>query len=192
MRRLGPWVRRQWGAVVLLLVSVIVAGFLLHVDYGDTFGATYTTQVGVVTKLNDSTRVLVTSTRLAGRIQQRGEVTAATSEVFLVIDYTLAADDVPYGPFSVKLTSGQKTYSSIITESGVPAPGFQRRRHLLFEISLADLAGARLRMIAAGDLREFERIVVVDLGLTPQTVAELTAQRYQTLELVDGDDEVQR
>jgi hypothetical protein len=62
----------------------------------------------------------------------------------------------------------------------------------VFEISLADLPGARLTMVAARDLREFERIVVVDLGLTPQKVAELTAQRYQTVELTEGDDEVQR
>lgn len=192
MRRLVPWLRWQWGAIVVLLASVIVAGFLLHVDYGDEFGATYTTQVGVSTRLNDSTRVLVTGAGLAGRIQEGSRITSATSEVFLVIDYTIAVDDVPYGTVSAKLTSGPMTYSSITSALAVPAPGFQRSRHLVFEISLADLPGARLTMVAARDLREFERIVVVDLGLTPQKVAELTAQRYQTVELTDGDDEVQR
>jgi hypothetical protein len=62
----------------------------------------------------------------------------------------------------------------------------------VFEVSPADLPGAGLTMVAARDLRQFERIVVVDLGLTPQKVAELTAERYQTVELADGDDEVQR
>ena len=192
MRRVVPWLRRQWGAVVVLLASVIVAGFLLHVDYGDEFGATYTTQVGVTTKLNDSTRMLVTGLRFAGRIQEGSRITLATSEVFLVIDYTVAVDDVPYGTLSAKLTAGQMTYSSITSSLVVPAPGFQRRRHLVYEVSLANVSGAQLTMVAARDLRQFERIVVVDLGLTPQKVAELTAERYQTVELVDGDDEVQR
>ncbi|MGV8849184.1 MAG: hypothetical protein ACOH16_06530 [Propionibacteriaceae bacterium] len=192
MSLLVPWVRQQWGAVIVLLASVIVAGFLLRVDYGDEFGATYRTQVGVTAQLNDSTRVLVTGLRFAGRIQEGSRITSATSEVFLVIDYTVAVDDVPYGTVTAKLTSGQMTYSSITSALAVPAPGFQRRRHLVFEVSLADLPGAGITMVAARDLRQFERIVVVDLGLTPQKVAELTAERYQTAELADGDDEVQR
>ncbi len=192
MRRLASWLRTQWGAVVVLVVSVVVAGFLLHVDYGDAFGATYTTQVGVSTQLDDSTRVVVTGLRLAGRIQEGSRITAATSEVFLVVDYTVAVDDVSYGTISAKLMSGPRRYNSITSALGVPAPGFQRSKQLVYEMSPDDLTGATLRLLSARDLREFERIVVVDLGLTPARVAELITQRYQTVALVDGDDEVQR
>lgn len=192
MTRLSTWLTKQWGAVVVLVVSVVVAGFLLHVDYGDTFGTTYTTQVGVTTKLDDSTRIVVTGVKLAGRIQEGSRITAATSEVFLVIDYTIAVDDVSYGNIASKLTSGSKSYDSIDSAFGVPAPGFQRSKQLVYEMSPDDLAGARLTMISARDLREFERIVVVDLGLTPTEVGELITQRYQTVVLVDSDDQVQR
>jgi hypothetical protein len=192
MRRLATWLRAQWGAVVVLVASVVVAGFLLHVDYGDAFGTTYTTQVGVSTRLDDATRVVVTGVQLAGRIQQGSRITASTSEVFLVVDYTVATDDVSYGSISAKLTSGSRTYASITSALGVPAPGFQRSKQLVYEMSPDDLAGARLTLLSARDLREFERIVVVDLGLTPAGVTELIAQRYQTVALVDGDDQVQR
>jgi len=192
MTRLSTWLRRQWGAVVVLVVSVVVAGFLLHVDYGDKFGTTYTTQVGVTTKLDDSTRIVVTGVKLAGRIQEGSRITAATSEVFLVIDYTIAVDDVSYGNIASKLTSGSRSYDSTASPLGVPAPGFQRSKQLVYEMSPDDLAGARLTMISARDLREFERILVVDLGLTPALVGELMTQRYQTVVLVDSDDQVQR
>ena len=192
MRRVGGWLRRQWGAVVVLLVSVTVAGFMLHVDYGDPFGATYETRVGTTISLSSATRVAVTDVRLAGRIQEGSSITAATAGVFLVVDYTIAVDDLPYGIVSAKLTAGGMTYSSIVSSIGIPAPGFQRSRHLVYEVTLSDLVGGKLRISTSRDLLEFERIVIVDLGLTPQRLDALAVERYQTLTVADGSDEVQR
>ena len=180
-----------WGSILMLVLSVIASGALLRIDLDDA--DRHLTRIGQVGTLNGGERVMITSYQVGSAVSYSGNRFYISSDQMLVVHFGLEAD-VPGDTrfFQVMVRSGERTLAGLDRIQTGPAPGFRMIYDVAFEISTGDLAAAQVEFRQGGIFQSWDRVVVVDLGITEEQAQQLAEQgRYQTIPVSNPRQEVQ-
>ena len=170
---------------------VAIARALLRIDLDDA--DRHLTRIGQVGTLNGGERVMITSYQVGSAVSYSGNRFYISSDQMLVVHFWLEAD-VPGDTrfFQVMVRSGERTLAGLDRIQTGPAPGFRMIYDVAFEISTGDLAAAQVEFRQGGIFQSWDRVVVVDLGITEEQAQQLAEQgRYQTIPVSNPRQEVQ-
>lgn len=155
-------------SVLVALACVAVGAVGLRVsDAGDEFSVVKA-QVGKPVGLNEG-RVVVDAARVGTALSSRGEVSARTTGMFVVVQVTLsnpdAAETVRVN--QAELLTATHTYASYSSSPVMSAaPGYAETVDLRFEVDPAQIDGLTLQIWSSGFLVGYHERLRVQLGIT--------------------------
>ncbi len=177
-------VRRAFRAGPLQAITVIVVASAVVVA-ASAAPTTYGEQV-VPARLENAAdlhgqQVLVSAPEVVRTITVGSRI-LTTDGVFVVVPITVAKPLPGYQRLMAKLTVGDRSYPAWSAFGPPVAPsGFRAGEDMVFEVDPADVArGARLVISTVGEsrlLRGYQKVLVIDLGLTANSLATAVGNR---------------